>query len=38
MGYRHIEPPSAGERITVNDDFTLNVPGNPIISFRDGRP
>ncbi|MCZ6828214.1 MAG: NADP-dependent isocitrate dehydrogenase [Gammaproteobacteria bacterium] len=36
MGYRHITVPSAGEKITVNDDFSLNVPNNPIIPYIEG--
>lgn len=35
MGYQHIQIP-AGEKITVNDDFSLNVPNNPIIPFIEG--
>ena len=36
MGYKHIQVPSEGEKITVNDDYTLNVPNNPIIPFIEG--
>ncbi|MFN2289253.1 MAG: NADP-dependent isocitrate dehydrogenase [Chromatocurvus sp.] len=36
MGYKHIQVPGAGERITVNDDFSLNVPDNPIIPYIEG--
>jgi len=36
MTYQHIKIPSDGERITVNDDYTLNVPNNPIIPFVEG--
>ena len=36
MGYEHIEVPSAGERITVAEDGTLDVPDNPIIPFIEG--
>ena len=36
MGYRHITVPAEGEKITVNDDFSLNVPNNPIIPFIEG--
>ncbi|MEE4362165.1 MAG: NADP-dependent isocitrate dehydrogenase [Pseudomonadales bacterium] len=36
MSYQHIKVPSAGEKITVNDDLTLNVPDHPIIPFIEG--
>jgi isocitrate dehydrogenase len=36
MGYKHITVPSTGEKITVNDDFTLNVPNQPIIPYIEG--
>lgn len=36
MGYKHIEVPSTGEKITVNADFSLNVPNQPIIPFIEG--
>ena len=36
MGYEHIEVPSTGERITVAEDGTLNVPDQPIIPFIEG--
>ena len=36
MGYKHIQVPAEGEKITVNDDYTLNVPNNPIIPFIEG--
>lgn len=36
MGYQHIQIPESGEKITVNADFTLNVPDNPIIPFIEG--
>lgn len=36
MGYRHIKVPSEGEKIQVNSDFSLNVPGQPIIPFIEG--
>lgn len=36
MGYQHIQIPESGEKITVNDDFSLNVPNNPIIPFIEG--
>ena len=34
--YQHIKVPSTGEKITVNKDFSLNVPANPIIPFIEG--
>jgi len=33
--YKHIKVP-AGEKITVNTDFSINVPNNPIIPFIEG--
>lgn len=36
MSYQHITPPQAGEKITVNKDFTLNVPNHPIIPYIEG--
>jgi isocitrate dehydrogenase len=34
--YQHINVPADGKKITVNSDFTLNVPDNPIIPFIEG--
>ncbi|MEW6562140.1 MAG: NADP-dependent isocitrate dehydrogenase [Pseudomonadota bacterium] len=34
--YQHIKIPSNGQKITVNADFTLNVPDQPIIPFIEG--
>ena len=34
--YQHIKVPSTGEKITVNKDFSLKVPTNPIIPFIEG--
>ncbi|MDP1558389.1 MAG: NADP-dependent isocitrate dehydrogenase [Nitrosomonas sp.] len=34
--YQHIKVPADGERIKINDDFSLSVPDNPIISFIEG--
>ncbi len=34
--YQHIKVPSAGQKITVNKDYILNVPANPIIPFIEG--
>ena len=36
MAYQHIKVPEAGTPVTVNDDFSLNVPDNPIIPFIEG--
>ena len=36
MGYKHIKVPSEGEKITVNEDYSLNVPNNPVIPFIEG--
>ncbi len=35
MAFQHIHIP-AGEKITVNQDYSLNVPNNPIIPFIEG--
>lgn len=35
MGYQHISVPS-GEKISVNPDFSLSVPDNPIIPYIEG--
>ncbi len=34
--YKHIQIPEGGEKITVNADFSLNVPDQPIIPFIEG--
>jgi isocitrate dehydrogenase len=34
--YKHIKLPDNGEKISVNSDFTLNVPDNPIIPYIEG--
>ncbi len=34
--YQHIKVPADGQKITVNKDFTLNVPAHPIIPFIEG--
>ncbi len=36
MAYQHINVPADGEKITANDDGSLNVPDNPIIPFIEG--
>ena len=34
--YQHVKIPAAGRKITVNEDFSLNVPDNPIIPYIEG--
>lgn len=34
--YQHITVPADGQKITVNADFSLNVPDQPIIPFIEG--
>src|SRR5688572_17671787 len=34
--YQHIRVPGQGQKISVNRDFTLAVPDNPIIPFIEG--
>jgi len=34
--YQHIKVPADGQKITVNTDFSLNVPDNPIIPYIEG--
>ncbi|SDU91248.1 NADP-dependent isocitrate dehydrogenase [Pseudomonas mucidolens] len=36
MGYKKIQVPAVGDKITVNADHSLNVPDNPIIPFIEG--
>jgi isocitrate dehydrogenase len=36
MKYDHIAVPTDGERITLNTDFSLNVPDRPLIAFIEG--
>ncbi|MFA5520986.1 MAG: NADP-dependent isocitrate dehydrogenase [Castellaniella sp.] len=36
MSYQHIQVPAAGQKITVNADFSLNVPDEPIIPYIEG--
>lgn len=36
MAYQKISVPTAGEKITVNSDFSLNVPSHPIIPYVEG--
>ena len=33
MSFQHIKVPSAGEKITVNTNYSLNVPAHPIIPY-----
>ncbi len=34
--YQHIQMPTSGEKITINNDASLNVPDQPIIPFIEG--
>jgi isocitrate dehydrogenase len=34
--YQHIQVPAAGQKITVNEDFSLDVPNEPIIPYIEG--
>ncbi len=34
--YQHITVPSGGQKITVNADFSINVPDRPIVPFIEG--
>jgi isocitrate dehydrogenase len=34
--YKHIKIPSRGQKITVNKDFSLNVPDEPVVPFIEG--
>ena len=34
--YQHINVPADGQKITVNADFSLNVPDNPIVPYIEG--
>ncbi len=36
MSYQHIKIPEQGQKITANEDFSLNVPDNPVIPFIEG--
>lgn len=33
MSYQHIKVPAGGQKITVNADFTLNIPDEPILPY-----
>src|SRR5258708_7527207 len=34
--FQHVKVPAGGEKITVNKDYSLNVPTNPIIPYIEG--
>src|SRR4030095_11608479 len=34
--YQHVKIPAGGAKITVNPDFSINVPDNPIIPYIEG--
>ena len=36
MSYQHVKVPAGGQKITVNKDYSLNVPDNPIIPYIEG--
>ena len=36
MAFEKIQVPTDGEKITVNDDFSLNVPDRPVIPYIEG--
>ena len=36
MTYQHIAVPESGEKITANDDHSLNIPDNPIVTYVEG--
>ena len=36
MAYQHIKLPVAGTKVTVNDNFSLTVPNDPIIPYIEG--
>jgi len=36
MAYQHVKVPSEGQKITANDDASLNVPDHPIIPYIEG--
>ena len=36
MGYKHIQVPTIGEKIVVNENHILNVPDQPIIPYIEG--
>ncbi len=36
MSYQHIKTPSNGQKVTVNEDLSLNVPDQPVVPFIEG--
>src|SRR5215468_889723 len=34
--YQHVTVPAGGQKITVNKDFSLNIPDQPIIPYIEG--
>ena len=36
MSYQHVKVPAGGQKITVNKDYSLNVPDRPIIPYIEG--
>ena len=36
MSYQHVKVPAGGQKITVNKDYSLNVPDQPIIPYIEG--
>ncbi|MVW73564.1 MULTISPECIES: NADP-dependent isocitrate dehydrogenase [unclassified Bordetella] len=36
MSYQHIKVPAEGQKITIHDDGTLNVPDHPVIPYIEG--
>ena len=34
--YQHVKVPEGGQKITVNPDYSLNVPDHPIIPYIEG--
>jgi len=36
MSYQHIKVPAGGQKITVNADFSVNVPDEPIVPYIEG--
>src|SRR6266508_588751 len=36
MSYQHVKVPAGGQKITINKDYSLNVPDNAIIPYIEG--
>ena len=36
LSYQHVKVPAGGAKITINADFSINVPDNPIIPYIEG--